>query len=133
MLRPRVLLDANVLVFTDAVAADGQARSAPGNLGAEVLGDANDAYWTKFGLKLRRSSAETLSKLGAGADAASVPSSMAGRRPSRRDGSRSTRLAARDTGAGVQPRPGVAALASARMVGQVVQSGARQRRACSSC
>ena len=33
--------------FTDAVAADGQARSAQGNLGAEVLGDANDTYWTK--------------------------------------------------------------------------------------
>lgn len=33
--------------FSDAVAVDEQARAAPGNLAAEVLGEPTNAYWTK--------------------------------------------------------------------------------------
>ncbi len=33
--------------IVDAIAADEQARAAPGNLGVEVLGEVTNAYWTK--------------------------------------------------------------------------------------
>lgn len=33
--------------FVDAIAADEQARAAPGNLGVELLAEPTNAYWTK--------------------------------------------------------------------------------------
>ncbi|MEO5679093.1 MAG: antibiotic biosynthesis monooxygenase, partial [Acidimicrobiales bacterium] len=35
------------LFFADAIAADEQARAAAGNLGAELLAEPTNAYWTK--------------------------------------------------------------------------------------
>ena len=33
--------------FLDAIAADEQARAAPGNLGVEILAEPHDVFWTK--------------------------------------------------------------------------------------